>query len=39
MRTMRDRATAAGLSLRIDSAPGAGATVTVEAPCRVGVET
>lgn len=32
MRTMRERAGAAGLTLRIASAPGAGARITVEAP-------
>lgn len=32
LRSMRERAEAAGLALRVESAPGAGTTVTVEAP-------
>ena len=36
MRTMRERAAAAGITLRIESAPGAGAAITIEAPCPAG---
>ena len=32
LRTMRERAAAAGLTLHVDSAPGAGTRVTVSAP-------